>query len=138
MDVVYTSEDMKKYAEKYSSCDYIFVDTAGRSHRNDEQRNDLKEIIDSVAEYEKEIYLVLSVTVKYNDLLNIAKTYEQLFDYKIIFTKLDETSELGSILNLKLDTDKQLSYVTWGQNVPDDIGLLNPQIIAKKLLGGAK
>lgn len=138
MEVVYTADDMKSYAEKYKNCDLILVDTAGRSHRNDEQKKDLKAIIESVEDYEKEIYLVLSVTVKYNDLLNIAKTYEELFDYKIIFTKLDETSELGSILNLKLDTEKQLSYVTWGQNVPDDIGLLNPQVIAKKLLGGAK
>lgn len=138
MEVVYTPEDMKKYAEKYQSCDLIFVDTAGRSHRNEEQRKDLEAIIASVEDYEKEIYLVLSVTVKYSDLLNIAKTYGEIFDYKIIFTKLDETSELGSILNLKLDTDRSLSYVTWGQNVPDDIGVLNPQVIAKKLLGGAK
>ena len=138
MEVVYTPEDMKTYVEKFKSCDLIFVDTAGRSHRNDEQKKDLEAIIASVDEYEKEIYLVLSVTVKYNDLINIAKTYGELFDYKVIFTKLDETSELGSILNLKLDTGKQLSYVTWGQNVPEDIGLLNPQVIAKKLLGGAK
>ncbi|MGN0435168.1 MAG: DEAD/DEAH box helicase family protein, partial [Wujia sp.] len=138
MEVIYTPEDMKNYAEKYKSCDLILVDTAGRSHRNEEQRKDLEAIISSVEDYEKEIYLVLSVTVKYSDLLNIARTYGELFDYKLIFTKLDETSELGSILNLKLDTNKKLSYVTWGQNVPDDIGVLNPQNIAKKLLGGAR
>ncbi len=138
MEVVYTPEDMRNYADKYKDCDLIFVDTAGRSHRNSEQKQDLQAIISSVDDYEKEIYLVLSVTVKYSDLLNIANTYGELFDYKVIFTKLDETSELGSILNLKLDTGKQLSYVTWGQNVPEDIGPLNPQIIAKGLLGGAK
>lgn len=138
MEVVYTPDDMKKYVEKYSDCDLIMVDTAGRSHRNEEQREDLKAILDSVSDYEKEIFLVVSVTTKYSDLYDIAETYGKLFDYRIIFTKLDETNGLGSILNLKLDTGKELSYVTWGQNVPDDIGVLNPQIIAKKLLGGAK
>ena len=138
MEVIYTPEDMKKYVEKYKDCDLILVDTAGRSHRNEEQKNDLQSIIDSVKDYEKEVYLVVSVTVKYKDLLNIAKTYGDIFDYKLIFTKLDETKGLGSILNLKLDMDKKLSYVTWGQNVPDDIGVLNPQVIAKKLLGGAE
>lgn len=138
MEVVYTPDDMKKYVEKYNDCDLIMVDTAGRSHRNEEQREDLKAILESVSDYEKEIFLVVSVTTKYSDLYDIADTYGELFDYRIIFTKLDETNGLGSILNLKLDTSKELSYVTWGQNVPDDIGVLNPQIIAKKLLGGAK
>ena len=137
LEVVYTPEDMKNNVEKYKDCDFILVDTAGRSHRNAEQKKDLSAIIDSVEGYEKEIYLVVSVTVKYSDLISIASSYDELFDYKIIFTKLDETKGLGNMLNLKLDTGKILSYVTWGQNVPDDIGLLDPQIIAKKLLGGA-
>lgn len=137
MEVVYTPEDMKKNVEKHKDCDLILVDTAGRSHRNEEQREDLKAILDSVSDYDKEIYLVMSMVTKYSDLRDIADTYNKMFDYRMIFTKTDETSDLGSILNLKLDVGKQLSYVTWGQNVPDDIGLLNPQIIAKKLLGGA-
>lgn len=137
MDVIYTPDDMRKCVEKYKDYDIILVDTAGRSHRNEEQRKDLKAILDSVSEYEQEIYLVVSATIKYSDLYDIAETYSKCFDYRIIFTKLDETKGLGSILNLKLDIGKPLSYVTWGQNVPDDIGVLNPQIIAKKLLGGA-
>ena len=137
MEVVYSPEEMIKTVEKHKKCDYIFVDTAGRSHRNDEQKKDLQEIINSVKDYEKEIYLVVSATVKYNDLKSISNTYDAMFDYKLIFTKLDETRGWGNILNLKLETGKALSYVTWGQNVPDDIGVVNPQIIAKKLLGGA-
>jgi flagellar biosynthesis protein FlhF len=137
MEVVYTPDDMQKYVEKYNNYDIVMVDTAGRSHTNESQNNDLVDIINSVEDYEKEVYLVLSVTTKYSDLLNIANTYSKLFDFKYIFTKLDETRGIGNILNLKLDTDKTLAYVTWGQNVPDDIGEINPQVIAKKLLGGA-
>jgi flagellar biosynthesis protein FlhF len=137
MEVIYTPDDMKKYVEKYNNYDIIMVDTAGRSHTNESQNKDLIDIINSVEDYEKEVYLVLSVTTKYSDLLNIANTYSKLFDFKYIFTKLDETRGIGNILNLKLDTDKTLAYVTWGQNVPDDIGEINPQVIAKKLLGGA-
>ncbi len=137
MEVVYTPDDMRSLVEKYSSCDLIFVDTAGRSHKNLEQKNNLAAIIDCVKdEYECEVFLVVSATTKYNDLKSIAGVYGNMFDYKFIFTKLDETRGLGNILNLRLDTEKALSYVTWGQNVPDDIGVLNPQVIAKKLLGG--
>ena len=137
MEVVYTPEDIKNYVEKYKDCDLIFVDTAGHSHRNEEQKKNLKEMVDAVADYETEVFLVVSAVVKYNDLVDIAKTYDKLFDYKLIFTKLDETRALGSILNLKLDMNKTLSYATWGQNVPEDIGVVNPQIVAKSLLGGA-
>lgn len=136
MEVIYTPEEMKKNVEKYSDCDFIFVDTAGRSHQNEAQRRDLQAIIDSVQNYEKEIFLVVSAMVKYNDLLEIAKAYDEMFDYKLIFTKLDETRGIGCILNLRMDMGKPLSYVTCGQNVPDDINELNPQVIAKKLLGG--
>lgn len=138
MEVVYTPEEMAESVEKFKNYDLILVDTAGRSHKSEEQKEDLRQILDSVKDYEKEVFLVVSATVKYSDLLSIANTYGELFDYSLIFTKLDETNGLGSILNLKLDTGKSLSYVTWGQNVPDDIGVLDPQIIAKKLLGGGK
>ena len=136
MEVVYTPEDIKNYVEKYKDCDLIFVDTAGHSHKNEEQKKNLKEMVDAVSDYETEVFLVVSAVVKYNDLLDIAKTYDKLFDYKLIFTKLDETRASGSILNLKLDMNKTLSYATWGQNVPEDIGVVNPQIVAKSLLGG--
>ena len=137
MEVVYTPEDIKNYVEKYNECDLIFVDTAGHSHKNEEQKKNLKEMVDAVSDYETEVFLVVSAVVKYKDLLDIAKTYDKLFDYKLIFTKLDETRASGSILNLKLDMGKTLSYATWGQNVPEDIGVIDPQIVAKSLLGGA-
>lgn len=138
MEVIYTPEDMGHAIEKYSDYDYIFVDTAGRSHQDKKQKKDLCAILNSVGDYDKEVYLVVSVAVKYSDLVNIAKAYSDVTDYKLIFTKLDETTGIGSILNLKMELNKDLSYVTWGQNVPDDIGVINPQVIAKKLLGGER
>ena len=57
-------------------------------------------------------------------------------DSKNKVIKLDETSSAGSILNVRVETKCPLSYVTWGQNVPDDIGEIDAQKIAKQLLGG--
>ena len=85
---------------------------------------------------EKEVYLVVSATTKYRDLISIADTYSQMTDYRLIFTKLDETTTLGNLLNLKLHTGADLSYVTCGQNVPDDMEQFNPQTTVKQLLGG--
>ena len=85
---------------------------------------------------EKEVYLVLSATTKYRDLISIADSYKEMADYKLIFTKLDETTTLGNLLNLRLYTNADMSYVTYGQNVPDDIEEFNPQSTVKQLLGG--
>ena len=68
--------------------------------------------------------------------LSIADSYSQITNYKLIFTKLDETTTLGNILNLKLHTGAELSYVTCGQNVPDDIADFSPQGTVKELLAG--
>ena len=97
----------------------------------------MKEFLDAVVSpIEKEAYLVVSATTKYKDLLSIADTYSTLTDYKLIFTKLDETTTLGNLLNLKLHTGADMSYITYGQNVPDDMEDFNPQRTVKLLLGG--
>ena len=54
----------------------------------------------------------------------------------MIFTKLDETDTVGNIFNIHMLTGAQLSYATWGQNVPDDIGKMDAQKMTKQLLGG--
>ena len=69
--------------------------------------------------------------------MDIVDIYNEIFpSYKLIFTKLDETSSYGNLLNIKLYADADLSYVTIGQNVPDDIEVFDTQKIVKQLLGG--
>ena len=137
MSIVYSVEDINEAIEKYQDYDLIFVDTAGFSHKNEQQRNDTKRLLEGVKEeYRKEVYLVLSATTKYNDLLDIIDIYNEIASYKLIFTKLDETSSYGNLLNIKLYANADLSYVTIGQNVPDDIEVFDTQKIVKQLLGG--
>ncbi len=138
-EIVYSPSDMEQALEKHHACDFILVDTAGHSHHNEEQRANTNLMIHAVDEMaECEVYLVLSATTKYRDLISIADTYKEMSDYKIIFTKLDETTALGNLLNLRLYTGCELSYVTYGQNVPDDIDRFNPQTTVKSILGGGE
>ena len=135
--VIYTVEEINKALEDFKGYDYIMIDTAGHSHQNSTQKDNMRSIIHSVDDIvEKEVHLVLSATTKYRDLISIADSYKEMADYKLIFTKLDETTTLGNLLNLRLYTGASLSYVTYGQNVPDDIEDFNPQKTVKRLLGG--
>lgn len=137
--VIYSTEEVEQALQDYKDYDFILVDTAGHSHQNEVQREAMNSFIHSVDGLaEKEVFLVLSATTKYRDLISIADTYSAMTDYRLIFTKLDETTTLGNLLNLKLHTGASLSYVTYGQNVPDDIEKFNPQKTVKQLLGGRR
>ena len=135
--VIYTEEEFAGAVLDFKDFDYIFVDTAGHSHQNEEQVQKMKEMLQAIegkAEYQ--CFLVLSAVTKYRDLLKIADKYRTVTNYQLIFTKLDETVSLGNLLNVKLYTDTPIAYVTCGQNVPDDIETFNPQKTVKQLLGG--
>ncbi|MCI9137521.1 MAG: DEAD/DEAH box helicase family protein, partial [Lachnospiraceae bacterium] len=137
LSIVYSSEELNEKLRESEEYDLVLIDTAGFSHKNAEQRNETRKLIDQVpGEYQKEVYLVLSATTKYRDLIDIADIYRENFQFKLIFTKLDETSCYGNILNMKLYTGSDLSYSTYGQNVPEDIEVFNTQKIVKLLLGG--
>lgn len=133
--VIYTAEEFKTAISDFRDYDYIFVDTTGHSHQNEELLEKMKELLATAAEAgESQAFLVLSTTTKYRDLQRISSSYKEIADYQLILTKLDETSTLGSLLNLKLFTDADIAYVTCGQNVPDDIEQFNPQKAVKQLL----
>lgn len=135
--VIYSVEELQRGVRDFKDYDFILVDMAGHSPHNPALRENMDVFINGLDEgIEKEVHLVLSATTKYRDLLNIVESYSNIENYKIIFTKLDETKTIGNLLNLKLYTGAGLSYITCGQNVPDDIEVFNPQKTVKQLLGG--
>ncbi|MGN0346462.1 MAG: flagellar biosynthesis protein FlhF [Lachnospiraceae bacterium] len=139
LHIIYSVDEMLEVYENYKDYDYILVDTAGHSHHNDKQREAMNAFVhafDDIAE--SDVYLVLSSTTKYRDLVSITDTYHEMTNYKIIFTKLDETTTYGNLLNIRIHTQAPLSYVTCGQNVPDDIARFDPQTTVKKLLSSTE
>lgn len=136
LSVVYSPAELGEVQEELNKYDVCLIDTAGCSHKNKEQLKDIRDLIEQVPISKREVYLVLNAGTKYSDLKDIADAYSDITDYSMIFTKLDETSSAGVMLNMKIYANRPLSYVTWGQNVPDDIGIVDAQKIAKKLLGG--
>lgn len=136
LEVIYTEEDMYKTLVTFKEKDVIFVDTTGKSHRDVDKGDDIFSIVDSIKN--KEVYLVLSGTTDYSTLKSIIEQYSFIDNYKIIFTKLDETERLGNILNIRYLTNKPISYITTGQNVPDDIEIMNKEKIVNCLIGEIK
>ncbi len=140
VSVIFSPDELIDAINKYSEYDLILVDTAGRSHRNAEQLSEVKQLITATQEaglgVNIEKYLVLSATTKYKDLLNITEAYKDIDNFRLLFTKLDETNAYGNILNIRVHTGAPLSYVTSGQAVPEDISVVNVQEMAKCLISG--
>ncbi|PKM80859.1 MAG: flagellar biosynthesis protein FlhF [Firmicutes bacterium HGW-Firmicutes-14] len=133
IDVVYTPQELQDALAKHTDKDLILIDTAGRSHKNTGQMIELQSFIEAAGP--TDIFLVLSATTKYKDMQDIVNSYSDIEVTRLVFTKLDETSSLGAILNVVSNTQKCLSYVTAGQNVPDDIEVADPVKIANMITG---
>lgn len=133
IEVVYSPEEIEDALKKFSDKDLILVDTAGRSHKDKRQFDEIKKIVDFGKPHE--IFLLISSTTDLRVCKEITDSYSFLNDYKLLITKIDEAADFGMVLNLKKITNKKLSYVTIGQSVPDDIEVVNTDVIAKKLLG---
>ncbi len=116
--VINTREEFK-HAIMNSASEIIFVDTAGRSQKNNLGLAEMRNILDGV-KTNLDIQLVISATTKYSDALDIMTRFNQLMYNKVIITKLDETNTIGSLLSI-MNPEKKLSYFTTGQGVPDDI-----------------
>lgn len=134
--VVFSIKDMEKAIIDLDYCDVILVDTTGRSSKNMMQISELRAFIEKIKE--KSVHLVMSASTKNKDIETIIKGYTILEYENIIITKIDETSTYGSILTILDKGKKPISFITTGQDVPDDIKEGNKEEIAKIVLGENK
>ncbi|MGB3259921.1 flagellar biosynthesis protein FlhF [Paenisporosarcina sp.] len=131
--VVESSADLKAAMDDLSDCDIILMDTAGRNYQQQQYIDDLKEMLSEKMKIQ--INLVLSLTAKYEDMKKIIDNFETIVMDQLILTKKDETSSSGAILNLIYDYSIPIRYIANGQNVPDDILTVTPELIANFVLG---
>lgn len=131
--VVFTLKEMEASIEAMKDCDVILIDTTGRSSKNTMQISELRAFVDRVNT--SNVHLVLSCTTKNSDVNSIIEGYKVLNYNNVIITKLDETSTYGSILNILDAAKKPLSFITTGQNVPDDIKSIAASEVSSLILG---
>lgn len=130
----YSTEELKEALRTLADKDVVLIDTAGKSVRDEETRNDLAQI--AGAAHADEVFLVLSVSTGSSACREIVSSYSFIPDYKLIITKLDEVGSWGNVLNIADYAKKSLSYVTTGQNVPDDICKADVEKLADNIAGG--
>lgn len=131
--VVITINEMEEAIKSMNDCDVILIDTTGRSSKNSMQISELRAFIQKANP--NCVNMVISATTKNRDIKTILKGYSGLEYGSIIITKLDETTVYGSIYNISKNCDKPISFITTGQNVPDDIKLSSKEELTRFILG---
>lgn len=130
--VVESSADLNAAIADLSDCDIILMDTAGRNYQQKQYIDDLKEMLPEKSRIQ--INLVLSLTSKYEDMKKIIDNFQTIVMDQLILTKKDETSSSGAILNLIYHYSIPIRFIANGQNVPDDILTVTPELIANFVL----
>jgi flagellar biosynthesis protein FlhF len=81
-----------------------------------------------------EVHLVLSATTAPKTLRSAAGKFGGIGFHRVILTKLDEAAGFGAILSVLVEMGKPISFLTDGQNVPDDIMPSDPDRLADLVL----
>jgi flagellar biosynthesis protein FlhF len=132
LEVASTPKELEKAVEKHSACDLIFIDTAGRSHKDKEKLDEMKNFLDN--KIPMEVYLCLSATTKDRELEEILSRFRIFAISKVVFTKIDECESFGNMVNLLMKDNLQIAYFTTGQRVPEDIEVATPAKLAEMIL----
>lgn len=125
-------EELKEALKSLEDKDVILIDTAGKSSLSGAYKKDIEEYIQAVNV--DEVFLVLGIVTSFNACKDFIRNFS-LVDYKLIITKLDEVSAWGNILNITDYAKKPISYITMGQEVPNDICQVDMRKIADNITG---
>jgi flagellar biosynthesis protein FlhF len=134
LQVVYGPEEMPEALKRCQDADVVFIDTAGRSPRDESQMAELKAFLDRAPGCEK--YLVLASTMNDRYVQETVERFRPISIDSLIVTKLDETRNFAAPLNIQQLTQIPISYLTTGQNVPEDIEAAAPGRLADEILSG--
>jgi len=132
MQVVSTPREMRQAVRRLGDLDLILMDTAGRSPKDEVKLQELKAFLHEASA--DEVHLVLSVVAGRKTLEETAERFAEVGTTALVLTKLDESPTLGAVLPLLRRSRLPLSYLTDGQNVPDDIAVADPRQLARLIL----
>lgn len=132
VDVVITPDQLEQAIEKHRDKELILIDTAGRSPRDEFCIEELSTFLHPELNIEK--HLVLSATTREKELLETIRRFDPLGISNTIFTKIDECTNLGILLNIQIQNSNPLSYVTNGQRVPEDLLEISQKKVAELIM----
>lgn len=136
LDVVLTPKELREAVRRNSEKELLFIDTAGRSQQDQTRLAELKNFIESAEPDEN--HLLISATTDEDEVFNIIDKFGDTGVSSFIFSKVDECTNPGMIFNVLASCEKPVSYLTTGQDVPDDIEVASEKGLLDLLFGNGE
>jgi flagellar biosynthesis protein FlhF len=134
MQVVYEPSEMRTALARLGERDVVFIDTVGRSQRVAQEITEIGNFV--AAANPHEVHLVISASSADQVIKEAVENFRKVGPNRIIFSKLDEAVAYGQLLNVAHLSGLPISYLTTGQNVPDDIALADNMQLAGMVFTG--
>lgn len=134
LEIALAPTDLGPALSKFADCDIVLVDTPGRSPRDSARLDELSAVLEALGSARK--HLVLSAGASGSVLKSAARCFGAMDPDALIVSKADEAGTLGVLLEITRTTDLPLSYLTTGQEVPDDIEPARADRLARAVLEG--
>jgi flagellar biosynthesis protein FlhF len=128
-----TPAELRIAIDSLDDVDLILIDTAGRSPFDAEKLNSLQDIVQMAGA--DHVLLVLSLTSGRNRISQIVQQFASAVPTSLVLTKLDEVAEHGGLLSIARDISLPVSYITTGQDVPEDFEPAHVNRLARLILG---
>lgn len=131
MEVASSKESFQKSLQLLSDKDIVLIDTPGRSCVDDGYLG----LMDTMLQNRNiETNLLISTTASEDNLLDIVAKYSPFNYDNLIITKIDESRRFGVLYDVINKARKPVSFLTCGQNVPQDIEEVTPQKMANLIM----
>jgi flagellar biosynthesis protein FlhF len=138
---VLTAKELSQQIARLSDHSLIFIDTTGRSPNDQLRLAELRSFQQALGTHQTQ--LVLAATTAYPQMISAIEKFSALGIDQLLLTKLDEVISLSPILNVfaSLASGRMnaslvpISYVTAGQDVPDDISVASSRDLAARIMG---
>jgi len=119
LETAFNAAELNQALKKFSHADIILIDTPGIKPADQNQILELKGLLDKIPKLQT--HLVMSAATKENDLIAIVAALKRIGEQRLVFTKIDESSTFGNMVNVLIRSGLPLSFLSSGRKVPDDI-----------------
>lgn len=134
LEVVKEPKDLSAVLKRMWSHDIVFIDTAGRSPRDEAAIEALRRALQPVPDLE--VHLALSATTGASGIDAINERYRVMRISRLLFTKVDEAEELKQLVCAPARLRLPITYITVGQAVPEDIEQVSPRRLLELATNG--
>jgi flagellar biosynthesis protein FlhF len=134
--VAETPRSVSQALEELKSKEMILIDTPGFGRAESDVARDLALVFSTNSNID--VHAVLPATMKPADVQRVSQLYAEIGARKLLFTRIDESVSLGSVVSEAIRAELPVSFLCDGQEIPEDLHEASAAGLLENLFLGAE